>query len=50
MSGDVCGVGWYDGQKGHVCRTVGPHEKHKCRHCPAVLAEPKPTTPEVKTT
>lgn len=43
---EVCGVGWYDGKKGHVCRTVGPHDMHKCRHCPATLAR---SEPEVKT-
>lgn len=33
-----CAVNWWDGSKSHLCRTMGPHDKHQCRYCPAWLS------------
>lgn len=51
MTDEVCGEGWWDGKKGHVCRTVGPHDVHECRHCGAQIDDAVLNAPaaEVKT-
>jgi hypothetical protein len=31
-----CSFGWFDGEKSHVCRTPGDHDRHTCGYCTAV--------------
>lgn len=33
---EACGFGWFDGEKSHVCRDLGNHDKHSCTYCGAV--------------
>lgn len=29
---EACRFGWFDGTKSHVCRKVGPHDRHYCSY------------------